>query len=84
LIKDLLQRGETLVKEKSPALVATARKKTQHMLQPEIDRLKALHGVNPNVREEEIRYFESQLAAVTEALDSASPRLDGLRVMVAV
>jgi len=40
--------------------------------------------VNPNVRDEEIRYFEEQWMALSLALESASPRLDALRVIVVV
>ncbi len=44
---------------------------------------KALSLVNPNVRAEEIQFFEQQLEMLTEVLDSASLRLDALRVIVA-
>jgi hypothetical protein len=39
--------------------------------------------LNPNVRAEEIGYFEQQLQAVTQVLNAASLRLDALRVIVA-
>jgi len=47
-----------------------------------VDRLKALRRVNPNVREEEIAFFEVQQKALVKAIDNAVPRLDALRVIV--
>jgi ATP-dependent helicase HepA len=49
----------------------------------EIERLQALARVNPNVRAEEIEFMELQREALAIALDSASFRLDALRVVVA-
>jgi len=45
--------------------------------------LKALKKVNPNVRDEEITFFETQWQMLEQVLDSAAPRLDALRVIVA-
>lgn len=50
---------------------------------PEIERLKALRQVNPNVRDEEIQFFEQQLQQLTGALKSSNLRLDAVRVIVA-
>lgn len=43
----------------------------------------ALSKVNPNIRGEEIAYFEKQLAALTDVIDAANIRLDAIRVIVA-
>jgi len=50
----------------------------------EINRLKALRKINPNIRDEEIVFFEQQLVALNEVLDGASLRLDSLRVLIAI
>ncbi len=50
---------------------------------PEIERLKALQQVNPNVRDEEIQFFKQQLQQLIDALKSSNLRLDAVRVIVA-
>ncbi len=51
---------------------------------PEIERLKSLHKINPNVRDEEIQYFEQQLQHLTSALKASNLRLDAARVIIAI
>ncbi|WP_455201933.1 RNA polymerase-associated protein RapA [Kaarinaea lacus] len=81
-IRKLIQQNERLAEQYAPKILATAKEHTHQLLQREINRLKALQQVNPNVRREEIEYFEQQYRNVTEALASSSPRLDALRVIV--
>ncbi|MBT4076283.1 MAG: hypothetical protein HOE78_06835, partial [Gammaproteobacteria bacterium] len=50
----------------------------------EINRLVALQSINPNVRDEEIEFFENQLKLVSEQIDVANIRLDAIRVLVAI
>jgi len=54
------------------------------LLQNEINRLVALQSINPNVRDEEIEFFENQLKLVSEQIDVANIRLDAIRVLVAI
>ena len=72
-----------MAKRQSPALISRAREQSTRILLHEIDRLRSLARINPNVRAEEIEFMEMQLEALTTALDSASFRLDALRVVVA-
>ncbi len=72
------QQAEKLV----PAFLTEAQNRSQTMLTREINRLRALQKVNPNVRNDEIQFFEAQLAALTEALKDARLRLDGVRVII--
>ncbi|MCI0505450.1 MAG: RNA polymerase-associated protein RapA [Gammaproteobacteria bacterium] len=81
-IRELIQNSEALARRSAPAILANARQHTRELLQREINRLKALQQVNPNVRNEEIEYFEHQHRGVIDALESAVPRLDALRVIV--
>jgi ATP-dependent helicase HepA len=81
-IRELIKNSEALARQSAPAILTNAREQTRELLQREINRLKALQLVNPNVRDEEIEYFESQHHAVIHALESAVPRLDALRVIV--
>jgi ATP-dependent helicase HepA len=82
-LRELLAHCEALADRQAPAIITTARGLSTQTLTKEVDRLKALALVNPNVRADEIRFMEQQRTALTVALDSASLRLDALRVVVA-
>ncbi len=82
-LRELLVHCESMANRQSPALISGAREQSTRILLNEIDRLKVLARVNPNVRDEEIEFMELQREALTIALDSASFRLDALRVVVA-
>jgi ATP-dependent helicase HepA len=83
VIRRLLEAGERLAQAQVPELLAAAHSHSEHTLLTEINRLKALRRVNPNVRAEEIRFFERQLETLARALDQASLRLDAVRVILA-
>jgi ATP-dependent helicase HepA len=83
VIRHLLKQCENLAQTQSPDILANAHKQTQQTLQLEINRLTALTRVNPNIRKEEIHFFEKQLKALTEVLESATLRLDAVRVIIA-
>jgi len=83
-LQSLVSHGEDYAHKKAPAILESAHSQSKQTLTNEINRLKALRQVNPNVRDEEIEFFETQLKSLTLALDSASLRLDTLRVMVAM
>jgi len=83
LLRDMLDASETLANSQTPALLAAAHEQSQQLLGKEIHRLEVLARVNPNVRKEETEFLELQQEAVAAALDSATLRLDALRVLVA-
>ncbi|UJP05796.1 MAG: RNA polymerase-associated protein RapA [Nitrosomonas sp.] len=82
-IKAMLVSSERQAETQVPRLIADARHRIGKTLLPEIERLQALKAINPNVREEEIVFFEHQLKILNAALDSARLRLDAVRVIVA-
>ena len=82
LLRDMVDASEALANTRTPALLAAARQQAQQLLGREIERLAALAQVNPNVRAEETGFLELQQEAVMAALDSATLRLDALRVLV--
>ena len=84
VLRAMAKAGEVAAHDKAPAILDEALARTRATLEGEIQRLRALQRVNPNVRDEEIEFFERQLAALTQALESASLRLDAVRVIVAV
>jgi ATP-dependent helicase HepA len=52
------------------------------ILENEIDRLTALKAVNPQVRDEEIKFFRSQLNGFKSAMDHPVSRLDSIRLII--
>lgn len=82
-IRELLTISEQQASAQAPQLIAAAETRIRRTFTPEIERLKALQQVNPNVRDEEIHFFEQQLQQLTGALKSSNLRLDAVRVIVA-
>ena len=81
-LRKLITTSEQLAYTNAPDIMAQAHARSRQALQSEIDRLKALQGVNPNVRHEEIHYFEHQLTQLGQVLENAGLRLDAIRVIV--
>ena len=84
VIKNLLKKAEHSVSEQLPARLQQAQANASEKLQAEIDRLRALKTVNPNVREEEIQFFEQRLRLALQQIEDANIRLDAIRVLVAI
>ena len=83
-LRSLFSRCEDIAGQQTPEILKQAHKDSSAILEREINRLKALSQINPNIRDEEIEFFEQQLRALNEVLDAASLRLDSLRVIVAL
>ena len=82
-IREMSSLAEKLGQAQSPLILQAAHEQAGQTLDKEIARLKALHAVNPNVRADEIRYYENQRRILTNKIDAANLRLDGIRVIVA-
>lgn len=82
-LREMVVCSEKLARQMAPQILADVRKKPKLDLMNELNRLKALKTVNPNVRDEEIRFFESQFNALENVPESTNLRLDALRVIVA-
>ena len=83
ILKAMLEYCEKTAQQQVTSVLEQAHEQSSETLLREVNRLKALSKVNPNVRDSEVEFFENQLAALTKVLDSASLRLDALRVIVA-
>lgn len=81
-IRELVASSEILAKQAAPDILSDAHSKTRQTLEREINRLKALRLVNPNVRDEEIEFFETQWKLLDQILDATNLRLDAIRVIV--
>ena len=82
-IKVLLEMSEQLANVQVPEIALQARNKIEQSFTLEIERLKALQKINPNVRKEEIQFLEQQLEKLTVTLNMSNLRLDSVRVIVA-
>jgi ATP-dependent helicase HepA len=83
-LRNLFSRCELIAQNQTPEILKQAHQQSAEILLREINRLKALRKINPNIRDEEIVFFEQQLVALNEVLDGASLRLDSLRVLIAI
>ena len=81
-LKALLDKCEQQAQQQAPAIFKNAHARAEEILMREINRLKALQQVNPNVRDDEIVFYEQQLQALTQLIDATRLRLDALRVIV--
>jgi len=82
ILKAMLERCEYYATKKSGLILEQAVTDSSETINIEINRLTALSKVNPNIRNDEIEFFEQQLASLNRVLDSANLRLDALRVVV--
>ncbi len=81
---DMLQKAEDKAKPQQVELIAAAQHKVKEEISAELDRMKALAKVNPNVRQSEIDYLQERLAASQHYLSQAKLRLDSLRVIMTI
>jgi len=81
-LREMVPVAEQQAEKLSPVYLAQAKQRSQTMLKREINRLRALQKVNPNVRDDEVRFFEDQMDALTQSLESAHLRLDAVRVII--
>nr|MBA2482965.1 RNA polymerase-associated protein RapA [Nitrosomonas sp.] len=82
-IKEMVSVSERLAQKQIPAIISQAQHQIKQTVKQEIDRLKALYKINPNVRLEEIEFFERQLENLLKRLESANLRLDAIRIIIA-
>jgi len=83
-LRNLVQQAEQHAQTQSPEILQQAQTKSFNNLSHEIDRLQALKAYNPNIREDEIEFFQSQLADLKQTISDATLRLDAIRVVIAV
>ena len=77
----LFETTRTLAEERGATLIREATQHLENRLGPEIERLKALSLVNPNVRANEIELATRQLELLRHHLGTARLRPDALRVI---
>ncbi len=83
LLRKMVRASEKFAQTLAPGVIQVARAKSSDQLSGEIHRLEELRRVNPNIRDEEIQFLQGQLQVINHKLDSASTRLDAIRVIIA-
>jgi ATP-dependent helicase HepA len=81
-LKYILSTSEESARQQMPSLLKNVWESGQTRLDEEIKRLTALSLINPNVRQEEIDFFQLQLDVLKKSIASIKPRLDAVRVIV--
>lgn len=81
---EMIQRAEQLTQANQGKLIDKAATVIATELEAEIDRLKSLATINPNVRQEEIQHLQQRLTASQHFLSQAKVRLDALRVVMTI
>jgi ATP-dependent helicase HepA len=82
ILQELLEEANKQVAEKLPVLIKESLTSMHAALDEEINRLKELKEINPNVRPDEIDFLYQQREQLTEHLQSIQLRLDSIRVIV--
>ena len=82
-LKNMVPVADALANQQAPEIIQQAQIRTREMLGKEMDRLKALQLVNPNIREDEVTYLENQQQQLLNMLEKAVVRLDAVRMIVA-
>jgi ATP-dependent helicase HepA len=82
-IKKLLAAANNIAQEKFAPIKTEALNSMSSHLGNEVNRLKALAQVNPNVRPEEVEFLEDRLRLLTSAIESSQIRLEAVRLIIA-
>ena len=82
-IKKLLTAAHSIAQEKFLPIKADALTSMSGHLGIEVNRLKALAQVNPNVRPEEIEFLEDRLRLLSSAIENSQIRLEAVRLIIA-
>ncbi|GAB2196006.1 RNA polymerase-associated protein RapA [Sessilibacter sp. MAH4] len=81
-IKSRTNASQKAVEKAAASKIKEAKDRLTAQQNYEIDRLKALAQVNPNIRQEEIDFLEAEKAELLGYLDQAQVRLDAIRILV--
>ncbi|ABZ78331.1 SNF2-related protein [Shewanella halifaxensis HAW-EB4] len=82
ILHPLFAKAETFANAELQTLTACAREKMTSQLSGELERLKALKAVNPNIRDEELSHLSEQMSELNRYLDSSKLQLDAVRLVL--
>jgi ATP-dependent helicase HepA len=78
----MIEKAEQLATKHEQSIIDTANEQMQTLQQSELNRLRALAEVNPNIRQEEINHLLAEADELQHYLTSAHIKLEALRVAV--
>ncbi len=81
-IHGLISKADEFAKERLAEVKNAALLEMQTNLNAELERLRALKTVNPNIRDDELEAIENQISELTNFIGQTSVYLDSLRVIV--
>jgi len=81
-ISAMIGQAEAIAEKQKPAIIEAARSTMQRLQQDELNRLRALAEVNPNIRQEEIDHLAGETTQLAHYLDTAHLKLEAVRVAV--
>ncbi len=82
VIHDLITRSDPIAHEQKQAITDEALKGMQSAMAEELERLRALQQINPNIRDEELTFIEKQITELTTHISNAQLKLDAIRFIV--
>jgi ATP-dependent helicase HepA len=82
-IEKIVQMADKKVNAYLPELISDSIEKMSLVMDGEIARLKSLAVVNKNIRPEEIEFLQQRKTKLDDVYNSATVRLDAIRVMIA-
>ncbi len=80
---DLIQQAEKIAENQVPSIIANALESMENALNNDIIRLQALTEVNANISAVEIDYLQQKKQQLHSALNQASLKTNGLRLIIA-
>ena len=78
----MIEKAEQLAANHEQSIIDTANTQMQSLQQSELQRMRALAEVNPNIRQEEIDHLLAEADDLKHYLDSTHIKLEALRVAV--
>ena len=82
ILHPLFSKAEAFANAELSTLTECAREKMTSQLSGELERLKALKAVNPNIRDEELSHLSEQMSELNRYLDSSKLQLDAIRLVL--
>lgn len=82
MLSKMINQAQAVANKVHESVVDNAKDKLEQQLKPEVDRLKYLQSINPSVRDDEIAAVASQHAQSEVAIEHATIKLDGIRVLI--
>ena len=83
-IKSLIAHSDTIACAQSEVKLKHSQQMANQGLLNEINRLRALHRINPNVRRDEIEFLQNQLDELNRIIVSGNARLDAVRILISL